>query len=204
MNRNNRNIILLLIALLTLVGYIFTPEFDLRFNLLKEFKPGMLLGKNYDYANILVIRAVDGDTLLLENKERVRLIGIDTPEMHESDKLHRDAQRSGQDIESIKQLGRQSYQFTRRLVEGNYIRLEFDVERFDKYKRLLAYVFLPDGTFLNAKLVEDGYASLMTYPPNIKYVDLFSELYKDAHQNQRGLWGSQDVPHSMRTRGFTE
>jgi len=140
------------------------------------------------YGNILVTRAVDGDTLVLENKERVRLIGIDTPEMHESNKLYRDAQRSGQDVESIKRLGRQSYEFTKKLVEGKKVRLEFDVERYDKYKRILAYVYLEDGTFVNAKIVEEGYASLMTYPPNVKYADLFLKLYQEARQNKRGLW----------------
>ncbi|MBU3933118.1 MAG: thermonuclease family protein [Candidatus Omnitrophica bacterium] len=145
-------------------------------------------GRDYSYSNILVTRAVDGDTLVLENKERVRLIGIDTPEMHESNKLNRDAQRSGQDVETIKQLGRQSYAFTKKLVEGKRVRLEFDVERFDKYKRILAYVYLEDGTFVNARIVQEGYASLMTYPPNVKYADLFLKLYQEARQNQRGLW----------------
>lgn len=141
---------------------------------------------NYD--NILVTRAVDGDTLVLENREWVRLIGIDTPEMHESDKLYRDAQRSGQDIEAIKRLGRQSYEFTKKLVEGKRVRLGFDVERSDRYKRTLAYVYLEDGTFVNAKIVEEGYASVMTYPPNVKYADLFRRLYQEARQNRRGLW----------------
>ena len=133
-------------------------------------------------------RAVDGDTLVLESGERVRLIGIDTPEMHESDKLNRDAQRSGQNSSAIKQLGRQSYEFTKNLVQGKRVRLEFDVERYDKYKRILAYVYLADGTFVNAKIVQEGYASLMTYPPNVKYADLFLKLYQEARENKRGLW----------------
>lgn len=145
-------------------------------------------GKDSNYSNILVTRAVDGDTLVLENRERVRLIGIDTPEMHESNKLNRDAARSGQDVEVIKQLGRRAYEFTKKLVEGKRVRLEFDVERHDKYKRILAYVYLEDGTFVNAKIVEEGYASLMTYPPNVKYADLFLKLYQEARKNQRGLW----------------
>ncbi|MDD5107927.1 MAG: thermonuclease family protein [Candidatus Omnitrophica bacterium] len=145
-------------------------------------------GKGYDYSNILITRAVDGDTLVLENKERVRLIGIDTPEMHESNKLNRDAARSGQDVEAIKQLGRRSYEFTKKLVEGKRARLEFDVDRYDKYKRILAYVYLEDGTFVNAKIVEEGYASLMTYPPNVKYADLFLRLNRQARENKRGLW----------------
>jgi len=148
----------------------------------------MPLGRSYNYADILVTRAVDGDTLVLESGERVRLIGIDTPEMHESKKLYRDAQRTQQDISTIQALGRQSYEFTRNLVEGKRVSLEFDVEKYDRYKRLLAYVYLKDGTFVNAKIVEEGYASLMTYPPNVKYADLFLKLYRQARENKRGLW----------------
>jgi len=145
-------------------------------------------GKTYDYADILVKRAVDGDTLQLETGERVRLIGIDTPEMHESDKLYRDAQRSKQDISTIQKLGRRAYEFTKNLVEGKRVSLEFDVEKRDKYERLLAYVYLKDGTFVNAEIVKQGYASLMTYPPNVKHADLFLKLYREARENRRGLW----------------
>jgi len=145
-------------------------------------------GANNDYNDILVTRAVDGDTLKLENGQRVRLIGIDTPEMHESAKLHRDAQHSGQDVSTIQALGRQSYEFTKKLVEGKRVRLEFDVDKHDQYGRLLAYVYLKDGTFVNAEIVKQGYASLMTYPPNVRYVDLFQQLYRQARENQRGLW----------------
>lgn len=148
-------------------------------------------GKSYNYADVLVERAVDGDTLQLESGEKVRLIGIDTPEMHESAKLYRDSQRTKQDISAIQKLGQRSYEFTKQLVEGKRVSLEFDVERYDKYKRLLAYVYLKDGgTFVNAEIVKAGYASLMTYPPNIKYADLFKELYRAARENKRGLWGN--------------
>ena len=145
-------------------------------------------GRKYDYTDILVRRAVDGDTLVLENGERIRLIGIDTPELHESNKLYRDAQRTNQDTKTIQKLGRQAYEFTRNLVEGKRVSLEFDVEKHDKYGRLLAYVYLKDGAFVNAKIVEEGYASLMTIPPNVKYADLFLKLYREARENRRGLW----------------
>ena len=108
--------------------------------------------------------------------------------MHDSAKLDRDASRSGQDVAAIKQLGRRSYEFTKNLVEGKRVRLEFDVERYDKYRRTLAYVYLLDGTFVNARIVEEGYASLMTYPPNVKYADLFLKLYREARENKKGLW----------------
>jgi micrococcal nuclease len=145
-------------------------------------------GKSYDYTNIYVKRVVDGDTIQLESGERVRLIGIDTPEMHESDKLSRDSQRTQQDIRTIKEFGRRAYAFTRNLIEGKRVSLEFDVEKQDKYGRLLAYVYLKDGTFVNARIVQEGYASLMTMPPNVKYADLFLRLYQEARQNKRGLW----------------
>ncbi len=153
-----------------------------------DWRGWLPLGKSYNYNNALVARVIDGDTLLLENKERVRLIGIDTPEMHESDKLYRDSQRTGRRTGAIQQLGRQAYNFTRSLVEGKRVRLEFDVEKHDKYNRLLAYVYLQDGTFVNAKIVEEGYASLMTIPPNVKHADLFLQLYRQARENRRGLW----------------
>ncbi|MCG2713470.1 MAG: thermonuclease family protein [Candidatus Omnitrophica bacterium] len=181
-------IVSLLLGLLAWAGYLYSGDLDPKYHSKEEVKFQIPFGRNLNYDNILVTRVVDGDTLVLENGERVRLIGIDTPEMHESEKLNRDASRSQQDVETIKQLGRISYEFTKKLVEGKRVKLEFDVERYDKYKRILAYVYLTDGTFVNAKIVQEGYASLMTYPPNVKYADLFLKLYQEARENKRGLW----------------
>jgi len=154
----------------------------------EEGKFTIPFGRNYNYADVLVKRVVDGDTIVLETGERVRLIGIDTPELHESDKLYRDASRTKQDISAIQKLGRRAYEFTRNLVEGKRVSLEFDVEKRDRYNRLLAYIYLKDGTFVNAEIVKQGYASLMTFPPNVKYADLFLRLYREARENRRGLW----------------
>ncbi len=184
----NKIIILLLIGLFALTGYLFSGDLDPRFHSKEEVKWQIPFGRSFDYNNVLVTRVVDGDTLVLENNERVRLIGIDTPEIHESNKLNRDAQRSGEDASTIKKLGQQAYKFTKNLVEGKRVRLEFDVERYDKYKRILAYVYLENGTFVNAEIIAQGYASVMTYPPNVKYADLFLKLYQQARENQRGLW----------------
>ncbi|MGD0336701.1 MAG: thermonuclease family protein [Candidatus Omnitrophota bacterium] len=168
-------IILILSACFLVMGWIFSS--------------GAKKYSSSNYSDVLVERAVDGDTLKLAGGERVRLIGIDTPEMHESSKLYRDARRSSLDVETIKRLGRRAYEFTRGFVEGKRVRLEFDVEKRDKYDRLLAYVYLKeDGSFLNARIVEEGFASLMTIPPNVKYADLFLRLYQEARRNQRGLW----------------
>ncbi|HOW42043.1 MAG TPA: thermonuclease family protein [Candidatus Omnitrophota bacterium] len=151
-------------------------------------KTGVPFGQRFSYNDILVTRVVDGDTLKLANGERVRLIGIDTPEVHESYKLHRDSQQSGKDISTIRSLGKRSSVFVKELVENKRVRLEFDVERRDKYGRLLAYVYLQDGTFLNAEIIRQGYASLLTYPPNVKHAEEFRKLYQQARDDKRGLW----------------
>ena len=178
----------LVLGLLVFTGYLFSDHSWWRFNLKEESKQRATFNNGYDYSNILVKRVVDGDTLFLESREYVRLIGIDTPEIHESVKLHRDALRSNQSVEKIKQSGRQSYEFTKQMVEGKRVRLEFDTERYDKYNRILAYVFLPDGAFLNAEIVKEGYASITHYKSSVKYADLFLKLYQQARNNQRGLW----------------
>ncbi|MCX5706313.1 MAG: thermonuclease family protein [Candidatus Omnitrophica bacterium] len=181
--------VIFLAALIILSGrFLYAEDLDKKFHSKEEVKFSIHLGRAYDYTDILVTRAVDGDTLKLENGERVRLIGIDTPEMHESNKLFRDAKRTNQDIKTIKDLGQRSYEFTRRLVEGKRVSLEFDVEGQDRYGRLLAYVYLKDGTFVNAEIVKQGYASLMTIPPNVKYADTFVKLYREAREGGKGLW----------------
>ncbi len=185
-----KKVIFLIAILFTVFWFCFAGE---SLNKIQTSGDGVFTvpfgNSSYDYNNILVTRVVDGDTLQLESGEKVRLIGIDTPEMHESNKLYRDAQRAKENITTIQKLGRRSYQFTRELVEGKRVSLEFDVERYDKYKRLLAYVYLKDNNlFVNAEIVKQGYASLMTYPPNVKYVGLFQKLYQEARDNRRGLW----------------
>ena len=79
----------------------------------------------------------------------------------------------------------------RALVEGKKVRLEYDVQKQDKYGRTLAYVYLEDGTFVNAELVKQGYAQVATYPPNVKYVDLFQKYQQEAQKEKRGLWGNK-------------
>ncbi len=124
----------------------------------------------------------------LATGERVRLIGVDTPEAHESQKLHRDARRLKKNPLEIIAMGKKSWEYARRLCAGQRVRLEFDVERRDKYNRLLAYVYLEDGTFVNARMMQDGYASPMKIPPNTKYAELFDDLYLQARSEKRGLW----------------
>jgi len=184
----NKIIFLFSIGLISLISFYSCDNQPITIHHVEYGKFAIPLGRSYNYADVLVKRAVDGDTLVLETGERVRLIGIDTPEMHESNKLYRDAQRTKQDVTTIQKLGRRAYEFTKNLVEGKRVSLEFDVDKYDKYDRLLAYVYLKDGTFVNAEIVKQGYASLLTIPPNVKYADLFLKLYQEARENRRGLW----------------
>jgi micrococcal nuclease len=135
-----------------------------------------------------VQRVIDGDTFKLSNGERVRLIGVDTPETKLNDKLKRDARRTNQDARTIIAMGRQSKDFSKKLLEGKRVRLEFDAQRRDRYGRMLAYVYLKDGTFVNAELLKQGYAQLMTVPPNVRHKDLFVRMQREAREKQRGLW----------------
>lgn len=187
MKKTKKFIFCIILFVAPLFAALYAEELDIKYNP-DKYTFSVPFGKNYNYADIVVKRAVDGDTLVLESGERVRLIGIDTPELHESEKLQRDAQRTKQDASTIQKLGQRAYEFTKKLVEGKEVSLEFDVEKYDKYNRLLAYVYLKDGTFVNAEIVKQGYASLLTIPPNIKYADLFLKLYREARENRRGLW----------------
>jgi len=140
----------------------------------------------------IIIKIIDGDTLLIEykgKKENVRLIGIDTPESRQNRKALQDAQKGHENIENIIKAGREATRFVQTLVKpGDKVQLEFDVQIRDKYGRLLAYVYLSDGRMLNEEILKAGYAQLLTYPPNIKYVDRFLKAYREARENNRGLW----------------
>lgn len=142
---------------------------------------------------VKVTRVVDGDTIVLETGEKVRLIGVDTPEVHESAKLHKDAERSARDVDTIRQLGKRASEFTKKLVEGKVVRVEYDQANAhtghkDRYGRTLAYVYLKDGTFVNAEIIRQGYGNAYTKYP-FRYMDEFRRLEREAREKRRGLWG---------------
>jgi len=122
---------------------------------------------------------VDGDTIQVccigWKREKVRYIGINTPETKHPTK-------------EVEHFGEEASEANRKLVEDKTVVLEFDVERQDRYERLLAYVYLKDGTFVNAWLVEHGFAQVMTVPPNVKHQDLFLKLQREAREEGIGLW----------------
>ena len=144
----------------------------------------------------LVTRVVDGDTLVIQfngHEEKVRLIGVDTPELHESQKLHRDAQRSGQDTATIQALGRQASDFVKILVRSkDRISLEYDQQQRDKYGRLLAFVWLADGRMLNEVIICEGYAPALTrYPFRRDYMERFRTCAQQARAAGKGLWTTE-------------
>lgn len=140
----------------------------------------------------IVQKIYDGDTIGVRYKggfERVRLIGIDTPESSPNKKALGDSKRTHQDLATITGMGKEAAKFLRSILhQGDAVRLEFDVERRDKYDRLLAYVYLPDRSMLNEKIIREGYATLMTYPPNVRYVNRFTAALQEARDKKRGLW----------------
>lgn len=130
-----------------------------------------------------VISVTDGDTFKIDyngEEKKVRLIGVDTPESVSPNK------------EKNNNYGKEASNYTKEKLEGQYIYLEFDVQQTDKYGRFLAYVYLEDGTMYNKELLEKGYAQVATYPPNVKYVEEFEEIQKQARKNNIGFW-AEDV-----------
>ncbi len=86
-------------------------------------------------------------------------------------------------------MGKKSTRFVESLVHpGDRVALEFDVEKWDRYCRILAYVYLSNGKMLNEEIVKAGYANLMMHPPNVKYQERFLKGYREAREGNRGLW----------------
>jgi len=126
-----------------------------------------------------VVKVVDGDTIHVRlggRTEKVRYIGMDTPETHHPTKHEQPG-------------GREATAINCRLVEGKTVRLELDVQERDRYGRLLAYVYVGD-VMVNAELVRLGYAQVMTIPPNVAHQSRFVKLQREAREAGRGLWGA--------------
>ena len=124
-----------------------------------------------------VERVVDGDTIVVTGGERVRFIGVDTPET-------KDPRRP------VQCYGREASARTEELLApGTKVVLVYDVDRTDRYGRTLAYVYRArDNLFVNASLVRDGYAMVLTVPPNVAKADEFVRLAREARESDRGLW----------------
>lgn len=117
-----------------------------------------------------VKRVIDGDTIVLDNNEVVRLIGINTPEKYQ-------------------EFFTEATLKTKELIFGKEIVLEYDKTRKDIYGRTLAYIYCED-IFINSELLRQGFAKLMTIPPNTKYAKEFKEALNYAKKEKRGIWAN--------------
>ncbi len=128
-----------------------------------------------------VVEVVDGDTIhvqLAGTREKVRYIGVDTPETKHPTK-------------GVECYGQKASDFNAALVAGEQVRLVRDVEERDRYGRLLAYVYrVRDGLFINAELARLGYAQPLSIPPDVRHADRFAELAGQAREQGRGLWSA--------------
>ncbi len=137
-------------------------------------------GEGPDATRARVVRVVDGDTIVARiggRDERVRYIGVDTPESVAPDR-------------PVECFGRAAARENERLVEGRTVTLTTDVEERDRFGRLLAYVRVGDGRFVNAELVRRGFATTLTIPPNVRHAGRFRALQREARRAGRGLWGA--------------
>lgn len=129
---------------------------------------------------LLVTKVVDGDTFWADDGTskglKIRLIGVDAPESRKTFK------------KEVGYFGKEAKTYLTNLLSGKSVRLEYDFNRIDQYGRTLAYVYLKDGTFVNAELVKNGFAMTLTIPPNVKFADEFVKLQEEARKNNRGLW----------------
>lgn len=128
-----------------------------------------------------VKRAVDGDTLLMRDRQRVRLLGVDTPE-------------TKRENTPVQPWGPEAHEFTARMVEGKKVRLEFDREHEDRYGRVLAYVYVGDR-LLNEELLRAGLGhAILNHPYSEKMKDRFRRAEREARDAKRGLWSTPGNP----------
>ena len=123
-----------------------------------------------------VKKVYDGDTVLLADGRKIRLLGINTPEIEHSNQ----AEQAGGDV---------ARKWLMQKLLGTTIRLEFDQEKRDKYKRYLAHIFTKQGVHINHELVRLGFASTNIFPPNLKYVPELLAAQQVAEVKQLGIWG---------------
>ncbi|MGZ8629419.1 MAG: thermonuclease family protein [Actinomycetota bacterium] len=131
---------------------------------------------------VRVLEVVDGDTIRVEldgSATPVRLIGIDTPE--------KDGPYTDEEC-----FGVEASRYTEQTLDGRSVDLEFDVERTDRFDRTLAYVWL-EGKLFNERILLDGFAQQATFPPNVRYVERFTEAQRSARTASTGLWGACPV-----------
>ena len=184
-----RDLFTYLTVLILFVGAFFLSPKQLRMvqialtNLSPTIAPSVQTSKQA--SNVKVARVIDGDTVELETGETLRYIGIDTPETKHPSK-------------PVQCYGEEAYQANKKLVEGKTVRIVKDVSEFDKYKRLLRYVYVitqssPSGILVNDYLVRNGFAFASTFPPDVKFAEQFLQAQRNARENNRVIWKACSV-----------
>lgn len=154
--------------------------------------------------SVSVVRVVDGDTYIVDmdgEEARVRLIGVDTPESVAPQSY---TEKTGKENTEV---GGYISEIMKEVIEqGDTLYLEFDVDMYDKYDRVLAYAYFDDGEMVQDFLLSNGLAQTMTITPNVKYSDHFSEVQRVAMENGIGIWNydietitKEDLMPSTRT-----
>lgn len=168
---------LLLISLILIslgIGLIWMGFFNGSANSLETISPNIVQREK-----VYVTRVVDGDTVEIEGGQKVRYIGIDTPEVVDLRRL-------------VACFGQESSQENKRMVEGKGVFLVKDISETDKFGRLLRYVFVTgssgESIFVNDYLVRQGFAKVSTFPPDVKFSEQFLQAEREAKENNRGLW----------------
>lgn len=141
-----------------------------------------------------VVKVIDGDTvrvLIDGHQEPLRLIGIDAPESSINERALGQAKRNHLSVEKMVAAGHKAAHFLEQRVQpGTILSLEYDVTQRDKYNRILAYAYLPDGTMVNKVIVHEGFAYPLTIPPNVRYSDEFLKIFQKARAAKVGLWAT--------------
>lgn len=170
-----------LILILSLIFFIYS-SFNQQFSKQPSISKNLITTTPSSQISeiVKVTRVIDGDTIEIETKQKIRYIGVDTPELHDPRK-------------PVQCFGYEAMVKNKELVEGKMVRLEKDVSETDRYKRLLRFVYLENlattsAIFINDFLVRQGYARIDTVPPDVKFAGQFLQAQREAIENNRGLW----------------
>jgi len=175
----NKNLLIIILSAIAVV--LFTVNYlktnDLSFEKLLFVKTAtpipMPKQNNEDFT--LVKEVIDGDTIVLENGDVIRYLGIDTPELHHP--------KVGEECG-----GKEASDANSELVAGKKVKLEKDITDKDQYGRLLRFVFSDDGVFVNYELIRRGYAQVLAIPPDKKFEKVFIDAQLTAKNENLGIW----------------
>ncbi|OGX09103.1 MAG: hypothetical protein A2Z88_09010 [Omnitrophica WOR_2 bacterium GWA2_47_8] len=151
-----------------------------------------LFKKTDNYQNVTVQKVVDTATLILSNDERIRLIGLRSPEIkRKKENIKHDSFGFPirEEVDPATPIEEQALTYVTNLLLNQTVTVELDVQKKGDGRATLAYIFLKDGTLANAEILKQGFAYLSLQPPNLKYADQLRAAYKEAKDAQLGLQG---------------